>query len=399
MTSFIQTAKLGLLARSAIYIQQHDLVSRGVIDAMGTAVPIIGLARTPQERREKIVDRVVVIGSVFVLAPLHAWALMHIMAKHYRLPVQFMSLSYSNLQNTQRLKQAFNKLPKQTLQKFTLPTTTAEMEVLRQKIAKAKINMFVPDLTLECLIMGGVGWITNFVSRLLTGQNWFTGELKTTSKQNLNLLHDKEKNYQRTERYRMAATILISTGVPLLLGQLLHKAIIPQKTSGAFFKWFKPKARLFDYFNGYWMSITSLWTVCLVQLSGHLLSARNYRELRENFIREMMLNLICANGINAWMGILKHAIYRPLKAPVKSTLFEMLQNVPKRQHSRIARIGSLTYFSGLLLTSASLAGSILFNNYLTHQKVQKDVKKINTTDQQPKTFVWPINPIMIHSQF
>lgn len=382
-------SNLSGLARSAIYIQQHDLVSRGIIDALGTSVPVIGLARTPLERREKILDRIVVIGSLFLLAPAHAWVLMHAFAKHYKLPVKLMRFSYNDVLSAGTLKKALNKLSQTDLKKLGNLTTSKNIEALRQRIVKAKTNMFVPDLMLECFLLGGVGWITNLCSRYLTGRNRFTGELNETSKENLEALYQKEKKYQDTERYRMIATLCVSTGVPIILGTLLHKAVMPKIPKTAFAKWFRPKAKMFDYVDGCWMSLTSLWTVCLVQLSGHLLSARNKRELRENFIREMMINYVCMNFMSLCMGVMKPLIYKPAKLPMKSNIVEMLQKLPATRRPKAALIGAATYFTALGLNSAALAGAILFNNYLTHQKVQKDVRKLHSeTSASPQQLVY-----------
>ena len=287
------------LTKAAVFIQEHDLVSRGVIDTLGTATPIIGMARTPQERREKIIDRIVVIGSLFILAPLHAWVLMQGAAKINRIPSALMALSFKQLQGPKTLQHALRTLSQKApvLKRIASLSNTRQLEQLRQKVIAAKVDMFVPDLTLECLIMGGVGWITNFFSRKLTGRNRFSGELKATSEENLEALYKKERGYQNTERYRMLATLGISFATPLILGYLLKKSMQPRFQKGAFLKWCRQRAPWFDYHNGYWMSSTTLWTVCNVQLSGHLLSARNARELRENFIRENMLTFICMQGL------------------------------------------------------------------------------------------------------
>ncbi len=85
-------------------------MNRGILDTLGAAVPYISLARNPQERREKIVDRSIIIGSAFVLAPLHAWFFMRAMAKTLRIQPELMRVSFSHLKNTETLKQGLASL-------------------------------------------------------------------------------------------------------------------------------------------------------------------------------------------------------------------------------------------------------------------------------------------------
>ena len=49
--------RFNTFVKSAMYLQEYDLVSRGILDTLGAAIPIISLARTPQERKEKILAR------------------------------------------------------------------------------------------------------------------------------------------------------------------------------------------------------------------------------------------------------------------------------------------------------------------------------------------------------
>ena len=363
-----------VLVKTAVYLQDHDLVSRGILDAAGTAGPVISLARTPQERREKIIDRTVVIGSAFVLAPFHAGAFMKAMAAAFNIPADFMKLSYKELTSTQALQKGLARLAQARKHAVIIPAIP--LETLRQNVVRAKTHMFIPDLMMECLIFGGVGWITNIVSRLYTGKNRFSGELKTTSKRNLDALYEKEKGYAKNERLRLIATLAMSFGLPLGIGLLLKKAMLAPNGASPVLNWARSKAHYFDYKDGYWMSLPSMGIVVAMQFAGHLLSARNPRELKENFLRETMMNAIFFWGNAAWMWAFSRLLFKPFGVPVETSVRKLMEKSPLARQKRNALIGSLSYLCGFVLNSASLAGSIYLNNYLTRERVQADVKNL-----------------------
>jgi hypothetical protein len=53
------------------WFQDRPLLNRAVLDTAGYAAPSIALTRDPVERKEQTLDRILVIGSAFFLAPRH----------------------------------------------------------------------------------------------------------------------------------------------------------------------------------------------------------------------------------------------------------------------------------------------------------------------------------------
>jgi hypothetical protein len=359
------------LGHTALLLEKYPLVCRGILDTAGLAVPVIALARTQQERREKILDRVIVIGSAFFLAPLHAWTLMRVMARANRVPKDLMRLSFQDLQTRRRFSQALK-----TLQSNSPQGVIRVNDALRKRLLRAKINMLVPDLILECLLIGGAGWMTNLFTRMSTGKNMFSGEQKATSQDNLNRLYETEKDYQRSEKLRILGSLALSVGMPVTLGLLLKHALLRRPSSSSnLVKGLRKRAHYFDYRNGTWMSMPSLGIVITAQFFGHLFAARNPRELRENFIREGMLNAIFFWGDATWRLLLAKGLYRSLKLPSPEHRMDRIQAMPlpARLKTRWLNAAGRQLWVALALNSATLAGAIVLNNRLTQKKVESDV--------------------------
>lgn len=366
----MSSIRLVPVAQLANTLQNYELINRGILDTAGAAVPVISWARTSQERREKILDRVIVIGSSFFLAPIHAGLMMHVSARTKRIPISMMRINYTQLKTLSEFKTALKTLSK-------AKTTFRITENLRKRVVQAKVNMLMPDLILECLLMGGVGWITNMFSRMQTGRNRFSGEQNATSQENLNKLYKIESSYQKNEKWRLLGTLALSIGMPLTLGFLLKKSLASQRGPASnLLKAIRNKAHYFDYKNGIWMSMPSLGIVVTAQFFGHLFSARNMRELRENAIRETMMNAIFFWGDYIWRKILAKLSYRSLKFPSAETSMQKIRamRLPVKLKTRWLNTVGRQSIAALILNSATLAGAIILNNYLTQKKVEADVK-------------------------
>ena len=77
--------------------QETPLLNRGVLDAVGSS-PYVVLSRNRVERKERMLDRALVIGSAFFLAPLHGWLFLKLFSRN--LPSQnLMRVSFTQLKN------------------------------------------------------------------------------------------------------------------------------------------------------------------------------------------------------------------------------------------------------------------------------------------------------------
>ncbi len=355
-------------------LQEYSLVNRGVLDTLGAAVPMVMLARNEEERREKMLDRTIVIGSAFVLAPLHAWLIMRGVARRHGIAPALMKLSYAELQSVEALKKGLHRLRSQ---KINVPGVPAIDEALRQTLVKAKTQMLVPDLIIECLIFASVGWITNFFTRTLTGKHQFTGEKSAVSEDALDELYENEAAFQQDERWRKLLTTGMALVAPIGLGWLLQKALLtPKKVLGILFQKIREKAHYFDYKDGIWMSMPTLGVVVCMQFLGQVMAARSERERRENLIREGMLNFVFFWGNALWMLLLSKMLFKPLKIPVETAIRKVIDRAPAGLKQKAGKIASAAYLTSFLLNTLTLSGVVVFNNRLTTRQVREDAAKL-----------------------
>ncbi len=369
-------------------LQDYSLVNRGVLDTLGAAVPMVALARNENERREKILDRSIVIGSAFLLAPVHAWLIMRAVAKRSNIAHQLMTLSYKDLQSVESLKLGIQKLTQTVIppldlgkfhKKLNLPRHINE--ALRKKLINAKTYMLIPDLITECLIFANLGWMTNFFTLKLTGKHQFTGEMSAVPEKALDDLYQEDSEFQNDEGSRKLLTVGAAFAVPIALGLFLRKAMmtVPKKTGvlGRLLRKLKENAFYFDYKKGVWMSLSTLGVVIAMQFLGQVLAARSERERRENLIREGMLNVVFFWGNALWMRLISKSIFKRLKIPVETSIQKVMEKAPAGLKRKAGTIASVSYLGSFVLNTLSLSGVVVFNNHLTTQQVREDSAKLH----------------------
>lgn len=391
--------------QSSQWLQQGApaLVNRGILDSLGFAIPMIGLARSPQEQKELTLDRILVIGSAFFLAPAHAWVFKKLGAKVRKIPSTLLELNWkrhgkilngeylkdgqhlldgiqkkltqlqSSHQKTNSLKQKKRFRTKINELKPLLSLSKEKAETLRIKLINAKMDLLIPDLMTECLIFGNIGFITNAFSKWLYGNQQFTGEQGIVSAEALRALYQEKKESELgglSQKTRQRITTGLSLLLPLSIGLTLKRSL-KKLNPNKFWRNVQKLAYKFDYENGQWMSMAALSVVVALQEIGQLMASRSKREFKEGFIRETVANVLFFVG-NDFFAI---GLARGLKRLFKTPVSHRLAKLPDNSTQKSKNLSAYSYFGGFLTNVAALAGVIIGNNALTTHHLKQDAQE------------------------
>lgn len=383
------------------------LVNRGILDSLGFAAPMIALARSPQERKELTLDRILVIGAAFFLAPAHALLFKKLGAKLRKIPSTLLELNWKRhgqilhgeyLKDGQHLLDGIGKkLNQLKTQLATTPRANTQQQLqhkineltplqhldangaeqLRQKLIRAKMDLLIPDMMTECLIFANIGFITNAFSRWLFGNKQFTGEQGIVSAEALRAMYTNKKEDQLgglSEQTRQLITTGLAIALPLAIGLTLKKGLTKLNPNNVWKK-IQKLSYAFDYENGLWMSMAALSVVVAFQEIGQLMASRSKRELKEGFIRETVANVLFFAG-NDFFAI---GLARALKGLFKTPVSNRLAHLPQGASQQSKHLSAYAYFGGFLTNVLALAGVIIGNNALTTHHLKQDAAEYYQT--------------------
>lgn len=234
-----------LWANTAANLQRYPFLNRGVLDIFGMCPPVIALARNKEERREKWIDRIIVVGAAFVFAPVHARLFLRGVSKRFGVPKEWVTASSKVLQSSERFAEALQsgewkswvKSPKrmaavaESVEKIL--GSPERIEAARKNVIRAKSWMMIPDVALEALILSNAPFFTNFVTRKLTGKGQFTGEKGSVSDAEWNALYADKTDAERKkkERNNQMAMLAAAVAIPAVVGLGVRAALM--KGAGA----------------------------------------------------------------------------------------------------------------------------------------------------------------------
>lgn len=380
--------------------QQNALINRGAMDGIGYALPMILLTRNAYERKEKILDRSITIGSAFVLAPLHAWAFYRLFARG--LPSRhLMKLPFKTLTSNKAFRQGLFTLAKDMAEdnagkvRWVIPPQLlkkpAVAEAVRKQLIHNKTHMLLWDLMVEGLIFTNIGFINNWFSKKMTGKNRFVGEIGTASEAELDKLHQSKGDEGRNTKHDNLIR-LINTGVaiatPIILALGLKKYLQNPTTKATLPKFMGKIAKGLDYENGIYLGIGSLVVVVGMQFLGYITAARSKYELAERTMQEAWANYLFFLGTPTWMFLLGRAWFpknqRHLAHSVQATVNHLTKKgVPpvtiNKQAGRAAGFFWLSYW----LTNACAAAMLYGKNVWTTKKIQTDLAKLHAKEGFP----------------
>lgn len=380
--------------------QQAQLLNRGVLDAVGST-PFVLLARNPIEKKERWLDRSLVIGSAFFLAPLHGWLFLKLFSKN--LPhSNLMRVPFSSLKSLAGFKQALKnvvneiRLDSRNQNQWQIPkrvlTDKRYAETLRKQVMKSKLHMLQYDLITEAAIFANIGYIKNWALKKSTGRNQFTGEYGIASQNTLDNLkaYNAAKTKQSiSENFKFYLNNLVAIVTPIATTAIIKKHLTQTKAKAGFQQWLGKNLHWFDYNKGIFMGLGAIGVVVAMQFLGALMAARDKYERREVFIRENLLNYIFFFGSWTWMKLAQKVMRLPntfyLTQPLSQVL-RLKQNqvhIPKAAINK-AKSAAAFYWGCFAANTVCLAAVILGNNKLTHMVIKKDINKMQSEQLQPQ---------------
>ncbi|MCA9808083.1 MAG: hypothetical protein KC476_09030, partial [Cyanobacteria bacterium HKST-UBA06] len=314
--------------------QETALINRGTLDAVGYALPMVLLTRNAVERKEKMVDRTITIGSAFLLAPLHAYLFYRLFSRG--LPSKhLMKLPFKALTSNRAFHAGLKELQKTLLQdsrgklNWAIPKgllgNNQAVTRIRHKLINNKTHMLLWDLMTEAMIFTNIGFINNWVSRKTTGKNRFVGEIGAASDAELDALHQARGNDEITKADEMKRHInnsIVAIVTPLVIALGLKRGLKNPKINHPFIKALRTVAHSFDYKKGIYLGMGSLVVVVGMQFLGYITAARSKYELMERTLQEAWANYLFFLGEPTWTFLLGRALFnreqRPLVHSIKS---------------------------------------------------------------------------------
>lgn len=387
--------------------QERPLLNRAVLDTVGYAVPSILLTRNPIERKEQTLDRILVIGSAFFLAPLHAWLFLRLFSR--KLPSEMlMRLSYKDLFNTKGFQAALPRLKQELLQDslgkqvWAIPkrllTDNAFANRIRQQVIQQKSHMLLWDLLTEALIFTNLRFVTNWFTRTLTGKNQFSGEYGVAEQEKLDKLHQKNKQGERfTEQQKQIFNTVLALLVPPLVALGLRRAMLQPQNQSFWAKGLRRIAGGFDYNKGIYLGMGALGVIIAMQLLGYAMAARDKYELREKMLVQNIGNFIFFFGNWTWMQLLGRTILGQSKLPAVRSVQEAMDKVAKQGGSmpkvkQASRWAATFYWLCFLLNNLSFASLVVATNKSTVQQVKTDVAQLEQSERKQHRPAKPVPP-------
>ncbi|MBX2859652.1 MAG: hypothetical protein KTR14_00325 [Vampirovibrio sp.] len=379
--------------------QDTALMNRAVLDTVGYGIPSVALTRNPTERKEQTLDRILVIGSAFFLAPLHALLLMRYFGR--KLPSkELMRVSYKHLKSLPEFKQGLEEVAKNIVRdsrgkkSWTIPEKLLKddkyADSIRKQLIDAKSHMLLWDLLIEASILMNIKFITNWVTRKKTGKNQHAGEQGVVSADKLdNLYKEYDKKKRFSEKFKQSLGMMMALVIsPTVALGLRHAMRHPDKQN-VVLKGLRKIADKFDYKRGIYISMLPLGILVGLQYLGYLMAARDKHELREKATVQGIGNYIFFFGNATWMYLLGKTVLR--KAKIKPTL-GIQENVDRLKKAgksaplitKAATGAAAFYWLCFALNNLSFAGLVVGNNHATTKKVKKEAEALAVKQQLEK---------------
>lgn len=384
------------LAHWTKLFQERPLLNRAVLDTVGYAIPSILLTRNPIERKEQTLDRALVIGSAFFLAPLHALLFLKLFGRN--LPSQkLMWMPFQNLTNATTFRQGLKALAHEALQDSrgkvawkipkTLLTNRAYAEKVRKQVIQNKAHMLMVDMLTEAMIFTNIRFVTNWFTKRMTGKHQFSGEYGAVDQQRLDQFHEHQAKQERfTEHQKQLFNNGLAIVLPAVTALGLRKAFLKPNAKGPWLSLMRKVASSFDYNKGVYMGMGAMGLITAMQLLGYAMAARDRYELREKMIVQNIGNYIFFFGNWTWMQLLSKAFVNQHKLPAVRSIQGALTTVLKQggtpqKAAQAAGRASMFYWLCFILNNLSFASLVVLTNKDTVKRLKSDVSAFEKTLQ------------------
>jgi len=376
--------------------QEHAVWNKAALDAVGSDIPVLVLARNKLERREMAIEIAIVTVITTFLSPLHAWAFNKLFRHAHGIPRYLTRISMGNLKTMDKFKQALEALPEQLAKsskgKICFDSTgIMATDDLRRRLIKTKTSMWIADMVTQGVLNGSIGFIKTWFTQKQTGKNRFTGEMGVVSDDKLKTLYyqneeKKAKAEQRTRLKNLGIVSSIAVVLPLTLGLLMRRALLgPSSAKAARNKVMDKLAtwsKHFDNVDDIWLSLASIFGVATIYNIGLFTAARSKNERKEIVIRKVPMQTLFFFGDLLWMAIATRLFMKQAGQKAFTAIEKMIENAPVSQKRQMGIKGAQFFLASFLVNAAAVSGLILFNNWLTTRKVKADSAKLDA-----KTFL------------
>jgi hypothetical protein len=388
---------LPLWANSALQLQTYPLINKAIVEAVGTDVPTIALARNQIERKELIFEQALTFLLFFLAAPAHAWAYQAVFRRLFNVPKHLMALKFSELGSLKALKNGLKALPErlnnQAAEKI-LPWSKPKPskiynfsnisvdDSLRKRTLWAKASMWAVDLMTVCALTGSIGFVKNKIGELLTGTKHFTGEIGVTSKDTLDKLY--YQNSQESEKSKSKKNIspvyIASVLFPLITG-LGMIAISHKPATSSLGNKLKKAVDSLDHHRGIFISLPALFGAATVFNLGLFAAARSPNERREVLAKKIPMQATFFLGDLVLMFAANYRYLKKRGLTPTSHIRQGINEAPVKLKTTVGKRLAKTFWGMFALNTALVGGLVVLNNQLTTKRVQRQATSTEVLSQ------------------
>ncbi len=116
------------------------------------------------------------------------------------------------------------------------------------------------DLLFTSLVWANAQWISNQITKVLTGRKGFSAEYGMADK---DLVEKRAEAHEKTKKKKWLGVMGLCTAMSVLTAGLVNKAMVNQESKGLL-KFIREKAEHFDYKKGIYMPKFPLFLVAFL---------------------------------------------------------------------------------------------------------------------------------------
>ena len=271
---------------------------------------------------------------------------------------------------------------------------------LRKKLIKTHAQVLMGDFLTTGLMMGGVYWGSNLLTKEKTGKSGFSAKFEMVDEKSLEA---NAKKHEQDKIKKMVAGLGLLLAGGLGLSTAIKKGLLAGNSS-KFGNFMKKHATKFDYKDAIFMSRATFFGINLFgDVPNTLLASRDKEELKYNTIKniafvaiffggDLVLNNILARIIDKTIGTKliddskvkkKNTLWNKINSPLRS-----FKEIEKNEIKLDAKLLKKTKVAGVAMfwwNFAVLCGVMGFGlPYMLNKILRKDVAKEKNSAEQQK---------------
>jgi len=418
-----------------VYISKNQVLSRLVVETLGSDPWILIFARNKYERYEKLFTTLcwLIVGLALPIGTqigFRNWQNKLIRQK-YHLPEKLspLAVDFELLDRSRTSDAAFVR----ELQRFTkkagesvqfsnteIKELLPKVKALRNRLLHTKVGVI---MFLDLVFMGINGqvanWGKNIITKRLTGSESFSGSRKYADKA---YQEKNNQHYQKSKNSRLigslAAGVFGVVAFPLLFYGMLKSK---QPVGKGFLGQLKKMTPAFNYTDAVYMSRWLIaWHGFFNFVAPGWFAARDFNEFREHTTRNIALYFFFFFGDGIIGGLLGKAMQNKVKdialftnkklgpiripwmVPPHQIQEQLKQNPTLKAETKalITKLTRLNFWASIVATALGLGVSTtLVNNWYTKRRVLKEQRAMAQQKQQVEAHLAPISQRYSFEQF